>query len=66
MATPKEENQVFPRLALAEQGMDGPSSPSPEEGRRLVVAFMSIKNAAVRDAIINLIERMSRDLKDSE
>ncbi|MBV9289074.1 MAG: hypothetical protein JO288_14880 [Hyphomicrobiales bacterium] len=53
-----------PRLRLAEQGRGGPSSPSPEEGRRLVVAFMSIKNAAVRDAIITLIERMSRVYKD--
>jgi hypothetical protein len=35
-------------------------SPSTEEGRRLVVAFMAIKDAAVRDALISLIERISR------
>jgi hypothetical protein len=35
-------------------------SPSAEEGRRLVVAFMAIKDAAVRDALISLIERISR------
>jgi hypothetical protein len=37
-----------------------PSSPSTKEGRRLVVAFMAIKDAAVRDALISLIERISR------
>ena len=37
-----------------------PSLPSTEEGMRLVVAFMAIKDAAVRDALISLIERISR------
>jgi hypothetical protein len=37
-----------------------PSSPSPEEGRRLVVAFMGIKDSEVREALIRLLERMSR------
>ena len=38
----------------------GPSPPSPEERRRLVVAFMGIKDAAVRNEVINLVETMSR------
>ena len=60
MATGKEEIQVGPRLRLAELRKARPSLPSPEEGRRLVVAFMGVRNPAVRDAIINLVERMSR------
>lgn len=37
-----------------------PSLPSPEEGRRLVAAFMSIRDAAAREKIISLVERKSR------
>jgi hypothetical protein len=44
----------------------GLSPPSPEERRRLVVAFMRIQNAALRDEIINLVEMMSRIDKYSE
>jgi hypothetical protein len=40
--------------------------PSPEEGRRLVVAFKGIKDAAARDEVINLVERLSRIDKYSE
>jgi len=40
---------------------DRPSSaaPSPEQGRRLVLAFMSIKSAAARDTIVDFIEAMA-------
>ena len=44
----------------------GLSPPSPEERRRLVVAFMRIQNAALRDEIVNLVEMMSRIDKYSE
>jgi hypothetical protein len=50
--------QVGPWPGLAQES--APSLPSPEEGRRLVVAFICIKNAAVRDAIVNLTEKCRR------
>jgi hypothetical protein len=59
----KRETQVGPRLELADPRKARSSSrspPSPEEGRRLVHAFMGIKDAAIRDAIVGLIETMSR------
>ena len=60
----EEEGQAGRWFALAEQDASRPSPPSPEEGRRLVAAFMAIKNATLRDAIINLVERMSPTFKD--
>jgi hypothetical protein len=44
----------------------GPSRPSPEEGRRLVAAFMGIKDAAAREEVIDFVERMARIDKYSE
>jgi hypothetical protein len=44
----------------------GRSPPSPEEGRRLVAAFMGIKDPAARNEAIDLVERMSRIDKHSE
>lgn len=34
--------------------------PSPEEGARLVRAFLGIKNSAVRDEIVALVEKLSK------
>ena len=34
--------------------------PTPEQGARLVRAFLGIKNAAVRNEIVSLIEQMSK------
>lgn len=66
MGRAKQDIEFSPRLGLAEVGRVRPPLPSPDEGRRLVVAFMGIKNAAVRDALINLVERMSRTYNDLE
>jgi hypothetical protein len=57
--TPTKKTTQF-GSGFTEIKKDQPSSPSTEEGRRLVVAFMAIKDAAVRDALISLIERISR------
>jgi hypothetical protein len=35
-------------------------APSPEEGARLVKAFHSIENAAVRNAIVKCVEELAR------
>jgi hypothetical protein len=64
MGRAKQDLEGGPRLGLAEVGRVRPPSPSPDEGRRLVVAFMGIKNAALRDALINLVERMSGTYND--
>ena len=34
--------------------------PTPEEGARLVRAFLGIKNSAVRNAIVDLVEQTSK------
>jgi len=66
MGRGKQDIEVSPRLGLAEVGRVRPVSPSPDEGRRLVVAFMGIRNAEVRDALINLVEKVSRTANDLE
>jgi hypothetical protein len=48
------------RFLLAGRERGRLSLPSPEEGRRLVVAFMGIKDAAAREKIISLVERKSQ------
>jgi hypothetical protein len=62
----EKETQRGLRFLLAGSKRGRLSLPSPEEGRRLVVAFMGIKDAAVREEIINLVERKSRIDKYSE
>jgi hypothetical protein len=37
---------------------------TPEEGARLVRAFLGIKNSAVRSAIVSLVEQMSKTFSD--
>ncbi len=41
------------------------SRPTPEEGRRLVHAFMDIKRVALREAVIQLVTDLS-ELDDDE
>lgn len=36
----------------------------PDEGARLVRAFFGIKNSAVRNAIVSLVEQMSKGFSD--
>jgi hypothetical protein len=38
--------------------------PSPEEGRRLMLAFMSIRRPALREAIINTVTTLSGSHRD--
>ena len=46
--------------ARFEKGIENPSLPKPEEGLRLMHAFLEIKNAEVREAIIKYVEEQSR------
>jgi len=59
MGTIKKETQVDQRFVLSGPRKTRLSLPSPEEGRRLVTAFMGVKDAVVRDAIIDFIEKVS-------
>ena len=38
--------------------------PSPEEGRRLMLAFMNIQRSALREAIINTVTTLSGSYRD--
>jgi hypothetical protein len=38
--------------------------PSPEEGRRLMLAFMNIRRPALREAIINTVATLSGSHRD--
>jgi hypothetical protein len=38
---------------------------TPEEGARLVRAFLGIRDSAVRSAIVSLVEQMSKALSDA-
>jgi len=58
------ESQIGPQLGFAKFKEQRPSRPSAEEGRRLVVAFMGVKDAKVRDAIVNFVERLSLECSD--
>jgi len=60
MMAGEKATQSGPGFGSTEAKKAQPSLPSPEEGRRLVVACRAIKDAEVRDALISLIERMSR------
>jgi hypothetical protein len=42
------------------------SRPTPEEGRRLVHAFMDIKHAGLREAIIQLVTELSKPHHDRQ
>lgn len=41
------------------------SRPNPEEGHRLMRAFLSIRRAALREAVVNLVRELST-LQDEE
>jgi hypothetical protein len=41
------------------------SSATPEEGRRLIRAFLGVKNAALRAAIIDLVTKASISTRDA-
>lgn len=43
----------------------GHSRPDPEEGRRLMLAFLNIREAALREAVISLVTELSK-LHDDE
>jgi len=49
--------------AVVDGGQSGPfgenSRPHPEEGRRLMRAFLRIKEARLREALVNLVEELS-------
>jgi hypothetical protein len=51
-------DQVDPRTAKRRKEK---TTPTPEEGVRLVKAFCKIENAALRNAIVKLIEELSRN-----
>jgi hypothetical protein len=42
------------------------SRPTPEDGRRLIHAFMDIKPAALREAIIQLVTELSKQQHDQQ
>jgi hypothetical protein len=42
------------------------SRPTPEDGRRLIHAFMDIKPAALREAIIQLVTELSKRHHDQQ
>ena len=46
--------------ARSEKATENPSRPKAEEGLRLMHAFLEIKNAEVREAIIKYVEEQSR------
>jgi hypothetical protein len=61
----EKKAQLYPRFGLAEPKKKiQPSSPSHEEGRCLVVGFLGIKDAAIRDTIIDLTEKISQTYDD--
>ena len=62
----EEEIQVRQRFGVVRLEEARPSSPSPEEGRRLVAAFIGIKNAEIRDAIVTFIQMVSHAYNDIE
>ena len=62
----EKETQGGLRFLLAGPKRGGASLPSPEESRRLVAAFMGVKDAAAREKIISLVERKSRIDEDSK
>jgi hypothetical protein len=66
MGNEEEEGGLCRQRRPAEAGKAQSSSPSPEEGRRLVVAFAGIRDAGIRDTIINLIEMISRVYTDEK
>ncbi len=53
---------TLPADAVVDVGQSGPfdeNSPHPEEGRRLVRAFLRIKEARLREALVALVEELS-------
>jgi len=61
----KRSPRVAPVESLAAAGSPeasgGQPEPSPQEGYRLMQAFVQIRRAAVREAIIELATRLSED-----
>jgi hypothetical protein len=63
MSVVKNEQRTGPQLKIVdpkEAKQPRSASPSPAEGVRLVHAFLRIKDPVVRDAIVNLAEKMSQ------
>jgi hypothetical protein len=48
-----------PRTVVTQIEEDERRSPTPEEGLRLVKAFLRIDNAPLRDAIVKIVEQLS-------
>jgi hypothetical protein len=68
--TKKEPFSTGPSHALIKGGgQRNPAGascrPTPEDGRRLIHAFMDIKQAALREAVIGLVTELSK-LNDDE
>jgi hypothetical protein len=65
----KEPFSTSPSDARIKGGQRNParasSRPTPEDGRRLIHAFMDIKQAALREAVIRLVIELSK-LNDNE
>ena len=58
----KEEfvRELFTRADARPNEVGGSSSASPEEGRRLIQAFLGIESAEIRARILNLVVSLSR------
>lgn len=52
--------QVLTLADFTEPNRSDYPAPKPEEGARLVRAFLGIKDSAVRNAIVGLVEQMSK------
>ena len=54
---------TLPKEAVVEGGQSGSfgenSRPDPEQGHRLMRAFLRIKDARLRDALVTLIEELA-------
>jgi hypothetical protein len=53
------ESKDLPFIMPKDRDSAGANAPTPEEGIRLIKAFHSIKNVALRKAIVIFIEKLS-------
>ncbi len=60
----KKDSQVRTLTDIALPKRTESPGPTPEQGARLVRAFLGVKNSTVRDAIVSLVEQMSKALSD--
>ena len=61
----KKEAPSTSRRDPCQSERDGASQPTPEDGRRLIDAFIKIKHPALREAAIRLVEELST-LKEND